>query len=152
MRCSQALSDKVVAMLGISTRLIALACVILVGFHPGRSNSSAAVSRTPAATITLSVSEKSRSEFVRQLKAFADNEKFEIRTASLQAHPEHVYAELWRDDASMIVSNFLNIPTEFSVFVYIESNARSPADIASIVKSLKDMIVKIPGVTITMIK
>jgi hypothetical protein len=152
MRCSQALSDKVVAMLSISTRLIALACVVMVGFHPGRSNSLAAVSRTPAATITLSVSEKSRSEFVRQLKAFADNEKFEMRTGSLQAYPEHVYAELWRDDASMVVVNFLNMPTEFSVFIYTESNARSLADIASIVRSLKDMIIRIPGVTITMIK
>jgi hypothetical protein len=63
-----------------------------------------------------------------------------------------VYAELWRDDASIVVVNLLNSPIDFSVFVYDESNARSPAHIDSIVKSLKSMIVGIPGVTITSMK
>jgi hypothetical protein len=143
---------KVGAMLSASTKLIALVCIFLVGSQPGRSNHLTAASRTPAAAIKLSVSEKSRSEFVQQIRAFADNEKFQIRTASLQAYPEHVYAELWRDNAIMVVVNLLNNPTEFSVFIYCESSARLPADVDSIVKSLKDMIVGIPGVTITMIK
>jgi hypothetical protein len=139
-------------MLSISTKLIALACIVMASSLPGRSNDLAPSSRMPAAAITLSVSQNSRSEFVQQIKAFAENEKFEMRTASLWRYPEHVYAELWRDDASMVVVNFLNMPTEFSVFVYAESNARSPADVASIVKSLQKIIVGMSGVTITMIK
>jgi hypothetical protein len=139
-------------MLSLTTKLTALALVFIASSVPSSSQDLGTARRRPAAAITLSVGENSRSELVQRIETFAKNENFKIRTASLQNYPENVYAELWRDDASIVVVNLLNSPIDFSVFVYDESNARSPAHIDSIVKSLKSMIVGIPGVTITSMK
>jgi hypothetical protein len=121
----------------------------------GRQSSRAALlePERPIASITLTVGEEARDEWIERLKVLVETNGFGARIAHPMNDRRYYFIEFWRWDIHITVANPFDDKRYFSVFLYQTSSVPVPAArVEALVSEIQSTATALQGITVDTVK